>query len=1085
MRHFVTVVDDNAKHLDECLEYGATSRNLFIQLFSGNSDRAFLQELLATIKKRVPQAVVIGTSTSGEIVGSDLHNGKTLLSMSIFDQTTVQAVAAGEDELDTFAKKLQSIVTSDTKAVILFGTALAYNPEYMLHDIVSIVPEDVCIAGGLSGDNLAFKQSFVFCNDKVYDNGIVAATLNSKSLRLWHRSHSGLQKVGPKLLVTKSLDNRVFELNGRTAKEVYMEYLGPKITQNSFQAFSEFPLMLHGKDGDVARAAVKFEADGSIVFAGNVPQGSVVQYGVKNWFLINEEFMQNLRFLSNKPVEGIYLYSCIGRRVILQEHAQTEIAPLSKLAPTAGFFTYGEFYQRELLNMSATYLALSESTQDKEPGTIESIEVQEYSTEGLIHITQKLMEEQSESLHQKIEEANKELIAQKNELLKLVQAMEQSDNPLLILDLDLQIVYANQAFCQIAKCKDPIKKDPFVFFKNFFDEKVYQTIWKRVKKERSFRHEIEYDGRYYEMVITPLMNQQGAIENYKVVLRDITDKKELDQSRQKLYEEQVQLLEEILESTIEGLIVFNDQRRVIKTNRVAARLLGYSLNEMAGKPGLEFVAPSYKEEVKKRITLADQPPYEIEMVKKDGTQFPALVRGRNVQIGDEEVRISAILDLSELKEKEKEILHLAYYDPLTNLPNRSYFKKMLEYFVEWHSRQKRQFALLFIDLDRFKEINDSLGHDIGDILLQKVSSKIAKAIRKSDLFARLGGDEFVIVLPDIEEVGYVEEMAQRVLDLVSSPFRIEHNELSLTTSIGIALFPQDGKTASEMLKNADTAMYRAKEQGKNSFAFFTQSLQQEVIRKHNLSTALRNAIKNKELFLQFQPKIDQKGIIVGAEALLRWKSRKFGLVSPAEFVPIAEHNGMIVQLGQWVLENVVKQIYDWLEAGLQPVPIAINISAYQFLYQDIVDEIKSVQKRYGFDLSLLEIEITETTLMQNMKRSEDILQELSDLGIKIYIDDFGTGYSNLSYLKRFNCHALKIDSEFVRDILEDEEDRMIVETIATMAKALKLKSVAEGVETKEQYESLKRFGYDFFQGYHFYRPLEKEMMTKLLKPSKG
>ena len=443
--------------------------------------------------------------------------------------------------------------------------------------------------------------------------------------------------------------------------------------------------------------------------------------------------------------------------------------------------------------------------------------------------------------------------------------------------------------------------------------------------------------------------------------------------------------------------------------------------------------------------------------------------------------VGIIRDVTERKRAEERLSYLATHDALTNLPNRTLFIDRLEQAVSRAPWRKRLVAVLFLDLDHFKRINDTLGHNLGDLFLKAVAERLKGCVREGDTVARMGGDEFTVVLADIAETRDVPKIAQKVLDAFSKPFRVDGHELFTTTSVGISLYPNDGDNAEVLLKNADAAMYRAKEEGRNNYQHFSPAMNVRALEHLALENNLRYALEREELLLHYQPQVDLKtGRVIGMEALLRWQHPDLGLVSPAQFISLAEETGLIVPIGEWVLRTACAQNKAWQEAGLSPVRVSVNLSGRQFFQKNLFEMISRVIRETGLDPNSLELELTESFLMKKAESNIATLRELSAMMVRLSIDDFGTGYSSLSYLKHFPIHSLKIDQSFVRDITTDPDDAVIVTAIVTLAHSLCLKVIAEGVETKEQLEFLRSLQCDVMQGYLFSRPLPAEEATKLL-----
>jgi diguanylate cyclase (GGDEF)-like protein/PAS domain S-box-containing protein len=438
-------------------------------------------------------------------------------------------------------------------------------------------------------------------------------------------------------------------------------------------------------------------------------------------------------------------------------------------------------------------------------------------------------------------------------------------------------------------------------------------------------------------------------------------------------------------------------------------------------------------------------------------------------------------DVTHQRLAEQQVLKLARYDGLTGLPNRNMFIDELERTLARARRHGERFALFFIDLDRFKNINDSLGHGAGDQLLKVMATRLRGLLRDSDLVARLGGDEFVVLLDGTAEATALAHVARKALATIAEPVRIESRSYQVTGSIGISLYPDDGADAATLLKNADAAMYLAKDRGKNNYQFYTVQLAAHSAQQFALETDLRAALQRDELQLHFQPKVQlQGGMLVGMEALLRWRHPQRGLLAPGAFITLAEDSGLIVPIGQWVLAAACRQVRAWRDAGLRVPRCAINLSARQFVTDTLVDEVQHALGEYGLGADALEVEITESVLMADPQRANRTLQGLHALGVHIAIDDFGTGYSSLAYLKRFPAQTVKIDRSFVNGLPQDRDDAAITQAVIAMAHSLGLEVVAEGVETQAQLDFLRRLGCDQAQGYFIGRPVPAERLQQQL-----
>jgi diguanylate cyclase (GGDEF)-like protein/PAS domain S-box-containing protein len=443
--------------------------------------------------------------------------------------------------------------------------------------------------------------------------------------------------------------------------------------------------------------------------------------------------------------------------------------------------------------------------------------------------------------------------------------------------------------------------------------------------------------------------------------------------------------------------------------------------------------------------------------------------------------ISVMLDITQHKESQQRITHLATHDALTGLPNRTLLQDRIQQAIAHDRRQRARTALLFIDLDQFKTINDSLGHDMGDQLLKEAAARLVSCVRTEDTVARQGGDEFIVLLPSIDLAQDAGVVAAKLLDTLNQPFEINDKQMHIGASIGIAVFPDDGADVDSLMKNSDIAMYHAKESGRNIYQFFTESMNRQAMERQSLGADLRHALARGELLLNYQPIVDARsGELASMEVLLRWSHPERGMVPPARFIPLAEQTGLIVPIGEWVLRTACAQLKSWQAQGYAVPRLAINISARQFRQQDFLEGILQILHETGVDASLIELEITEGVLIDDAEEVKVTLNRLSELGVQIALDDFGTGYSSLSYLKRFPIDTLKIDRSFVMDIARDRDDAAIVTAIIAMAHSLGMNVVAEGVEDAAQLAFLREKKCDYLQGYYFSRPCTAEDMRDKL-----
>jgi diguanylate cyclase (GGDEF)-like protein len=514
----------------------------------------------------------------------------------------------------------------------------------------------------------------------------------------------------------------------------------------------------------------------------------------------------------------------------------------------------------------------------------------------------------------------------------------------------------------------------------------------------------------------------------------------------------------------------------LKNNTIDLVLLDLSLPDGDGLDSIQIIQQIDNSFPIIILTGLDDQNFAIKSVNSGAQDY--LIKGQ----GDGYLILRAIRYAIERKNIEKNLYLLAHYDSLTGLANRDFFHTTLSKSLLRAKRNNQTLGLMFLDLDHFKEINDTLGHAAGDYLLISVTKRLQSCVRETDTIARLGGDEFTIILDSIQQSENAGMVAGKILLALAEPFLISNHQVNISSSIGIALYPKDATNLEEMIKYADTAMYKAKEKGRNNYQYFTEDLNAEVAKTMALKNDLRKAIKQNQLFLHYQPKVNTNNkAIVGAEALLRWQHPTRGLIPPVEFIPIAEQSGLIDDIGAWVIKEAISQNHKWREKQLKPIFMAINLSAKQFEKRDFVNLIERELLDINMEASSLELEITESLLMKEEQLAQDILRELNDKGHKISIDDFGTGYSSLTYLKRFTVNSLKIDRSVIKDITSNQDDAEIVKAIIAMAHALRLIVIAEGVEEQKQLAFLQLHNCDEIQGYLFSKPVSAEEFENLLR----
>ncbi|HMV63554.1 MAG TPA: EAL domain-containing protein [Rhodocyclaceae bacterium] len=557
----------------------------------------------------------------------------------------------------------------------------------------------------------------------------------------------------------------------------------------------------------------------------------------------------------------------------------------------------------------------------------------------------------------------------------------------------------------------------------------------------------------------------------------------LQREESKAREEAEEQLRVVFQNAVEGIALFTPDRRITSCNPAVARMFGRPLEHLPGMFITDLLRPFSGEEQGTAFTTGQG---ETTAFRASGEAFPVEMSVNEARLADRPHFIAILRDITERKQAERRLSYLANYDSLTGLPNRSLFRERLERAMGRTRRNGRQLALMFLDLDRFKNINDTLGHEAGDQLLRHVANALIANLRSTDTVSRatldestesitvsrLGGDEFTVLVEDITSPAAAAQVATRILAAIAQPFEIHGERLYISTSIGVTLYPHEAEDLDGLVKQADMAMYRAKELGRNTYFFYNDELNTEMAERHALEASLRHALERREFHLHYQPKAClRSGRVTGVEALLRWTPSSGQRIGPDRFIPILEDIGLINQVGTWVLRTACAQIAAWKTAGLPPLRLAVNVSARQFRQPNLPEQIAGLLAEHGLAPADLEVELTESMLMEDSEQSRDILSRLGTMGIQLAIDDFGTGHSSLAYLKRFNVHALKIDRSFVKDTPEDPEDSAIATAIIGLSANLKIRVVAEGVETQAQADFLQQQGCDEMQGYLLSAPL--------------
>lgn len=583
---------------------------------------------------------------------------------------------------------------------------------------------------------------------------------------------------------------------------------------------------------------------------------------------------------------------------------------------------------------------------------------------------------------------------------------------------------------------------------------------------------------YSESLIRSSFNEvQSLVDGFNHMVNEI------DRNQNQLKQASV-----VFESTSEGILITDVEHKIVSVNRAFSEITGYSSEEVIGKNPSFLKSGHHDKEfyhdLWKTIKNTGEWRGEVRNKRKNGevyTELLSINTFRDIQ-GELTYHIGVFSDISNIKETEDKLDYLAHYDQLTGLPNRLMCLIRMQHVFQSANRNSEQAAILFLDLDMFKTVNDSLGHAQGDILIQQVASTLSESLRSEDTVARLGGDEFVLILGSLKSRQDAALVAENTLALFARPFYIGKQEVFIGASCGISIYPDDGVDQNILLRNADSAMYRAKANGRNNYQFYTQTLTDQASERFTLETSLRQALTKNELRLYYQPQYSlADNQIIGVEALLRWNNPVLGMVSPVRFIPIAEETGLIVPIGEWVIKTACKQLSAWKKNGCPAIRMAVNLSARQFMRSGLEKVIGSILAEADLQAKELELELTESIIMHDGTTVVDTLAKLHEMGVGLSVDDFGTGYSSLSYIQRFPLDTLKIDRSFVRDITTNAKDAEMIDSIIALGHSMNLKVLAEGVETAEQLEYLKKKGCDEVQGFYFSKAVPADEIESLFK----
>ncbi len=675
-----------------------------------------------------------------------------------------------------------------------------------------------------------------------------------------------------------------------------------------------------------------------------------------------------------------------------------------------------------------------------------------------------------------------------NELADVKYALDQS-TILAITDHKGIILRANEQFCRISKYErsELIGKDHRILNSGYHPKGFFKEMWSCIRSGQVWRGEIRNrakDDSYYwvDTTIVPFKDQAGEIYQYLSIRSDITCRKQMEDEL-KRSEEKYRI---IAENTSDIISIINLDGEFLYLSPSHKRVWEHTVPDEEIHNLFEWIVEDDRDIFAYAIQHAFSTRKEYMVECRINTQRNDVIwtESKINPIADEEGNVTKLLlvtrDVTDRKQSEETIHHLAYHDALTDLPNRRMYVQQLSKEMMQAKRFQSNLAVLFLDMDRFKDVNDSFGHDVGDMLLIEASKRLQACLKPGDVVARLGGDEFTIMQNHLQDRSEASALAEQIMNQLQRPFELEGHVFNVSCSIGIALYPQDGDNPEDLLKRADTALYTVKSRGKNGYDFFDPTMEAKSLERILMENEMRKAIEQEQFQIYYQPKIDiMTSAMTGMEALVRWVHPELGIIPPNRFIPIAEETGMILALGEWILKQACKQNKFWHDQGYT-LKVSVNLSARQIYQKDLVEMIKDILRETNLSPDWLELEITESIFVK-MEEATAVLQQIRDIGIQISIDDFGTGYSSFSYIKSLPVDTIKIDASFIRDIHHNQESQAIVKAIVTIAQSLNMNVIAEGIELHDQVAALKENGCDHGQGYLFSKPLPTDAFDQFLR----
>ncbi|KMJ57860.1 hypothetical protein AB685_13545 [Bacillus sp. LL01] len=925
---------------------------VLVQVYSGVLQEGKFHTILSEIKSVLPFSTVIGATTDGEICNGEVSTNKVAISFMVFEKTTINAKLYSvetDQPLEVVGQTLvREMLSSQTKLLLLLANSLSIDVEGLMEGINENMPETK-IAGALAGVEGNLGATFVGLDKEITSQGIVAVAFESDELQVHSYTNHSLKEIGINFSITSAEENVIKQIDNKNPLKMLIKYLGKHFVQELPESGAQFPLIINRNGKKTTIYVINTLEEGFIQVDRKVHEGEQFTFSYANAEGILESSKKQIKDMLTKPVESILIFNCMARRRNFEGFVLKEIEVLQQIAPTFGYFSYGEIQSStegevDYRNFTSIHLALSESNLVKVPKDV---------------------------------------------------------------DVDIQIPDESKAVIALSNLIDASSRD------------IVKLNRKAKRSEQRYKSLFEHNS-------------------------DI----------------------------VFSVDLFG---RIISVNPRFTEIFGFSEKQILRKSALNFLKTKDIERVTHHFFKAldgIEQTYEIELIERDGEERTYLIKHVPIVIDGARTGVFGIgRDITAQKKAEERVAYLAYYDPATSLPNRQNFNESLKMKLDELKKSKEKLAVMFIDFDRFKLINDSLGHLVGDELLKRVITQISHALPANCYLARFGGDKFSLSYTGFNEVDEVFSLAKSLLTSINQPIMYQEQEFYVTASIGVSLYPNDGVHEESLLKNADAAMNQAKKLGGNRMKFYSDDMNSQALHRIELESYLRKALEKNEFFLCYQPFIDiESQTVIGAEALIRWNHPKLGLIPPADFIPLAEETGIIAEIGVWVLNSACRHTKQWQDKGYGDLNISVNVSAQQFQQPKFVEEVKNALATTGLSPRHLHLELTESVMLRNASYSIEVMESLRKLGVQISVDDFGTGYSSLSYLRDLPINNLKIDRSFIKNLRVESKDHAIVHAIITMGKGLNLNVIAEGIETEEQLRLLKELTCDVAQGFYLSKP---------------